>query len=89
MPVRISKADGGYRVSTPGGVKAKHASKENAEAQKRLLQAVEHEFKPTGKRRKSTHNPGHVPGHIPFGSMGDMKRFHPQTMEEFRKMMGD
>lgn len=48
MPVKITKTDG-YKVSTPSGVKAKHATKENAEAQKRLLNAVEHGWKPTGK----------------------------------------
>jgi hypothetical protein len=49
MPVNISKAKGGYRVSTPHGVKAKHTTKEKAEAQKRLLNAVEHGWRPTGK----------------------------------------
>jgi len=51
MPVRIRKVDG-YRVSTPHGVKAKHTTKEKAESQKRLLNAVEHDWEPTGKRRK-------------------------------------
>lgn len=49
MPVSIEKADGGYRVSTPHGVKAKHATKANAERQKRLLNAVDHGWHPTGK----------------------------------------
>jgi len=49
MPVSIEKASGrGYRVSTPHGVKAKHATKTNAERQKHLLNAVEHGWKPTG-----------------------------------------
>lgn len=47
MPVKISKTDGGYRVSTPGGVKAKHTSKQRAEAQARLLRALDHGWKPT------------------------------------------
>jgi hypothetical protein len=48
MPVSIHKADGGYRVSTPHGVHAKHASKKNAERQRNLLNAVDHGWKPTG-----------------------------------------
>ena len=50
-PVKVKKVDG-YRVSTPGGVKAKHTTKEKAEAQRRLLQGVEHGWKPTGKPAK-------------------------------------
>lgn len=49
MPVTIKKTDG-YRVSTPGGVKAKHTTKKKAEAQKRLLNAVEHGWKPKNKK---------------------------------------
>ena len=51
MPVRIKKVNG-YRVSTPHGVKAKHTTKAKAEAQKRLLYAVDHGWKPTGKKAK-------------------------------------
>lgn len=51
MPVTVKKVDG-YQVSTPGGVKAKHTTKENAEAQERLLHGVEHGWKPTGAKRK-------------------------------------
>lgn len=49
MPVKISKAPGKkcFKVSTPHGTKAKCTSKKNAESQKRLLNAVEHGFKPT------------------------------------------
>jgi len=50
MPVKISKTDGKYRVSTPHGVHAKHTSLKNAMAQRRLLNAVEHGWKPTGKK---------------------------------------
>jgi hypothetical protein len=46
MPVKVSKAKGGYRVSTPGGVKAKHTTKKKAMKQKRLLNAIEHGYKP-------------------------------------------
>lgn len=53
MPVRIRKLKGGkVRVSTPGGVKSKKTTLKKAKAQKRLLQAVEHGFKPTGKKAK-------------------------------------
>lgn len=50
MPVTIRKSGGGYQVSTPHGIKAKHTTKEKAEAQKRLLNAVEHGWKPTGRK---------------------------------------
>jgi len=54
MPVTVKKIDG-YRVSTPGGVKAKNTTKRKAMAQKRLLNAAEHGWKPTGKSaRRST-----------------------------------
>jgi len=59
MPVKIRKVNG-YRVSTPGGVKAKKTTKAKAEAQARLLRGVEHGFKPTGKKpKKRKNNPGH------------------------------
>ena len=51
MPVTIKKQKGGYQVSTPHGIKAKHTTKEKAEKQERLINAVEHGFKPTkGKK---------------------------------------
>ena len=46
MPTKVKKVDGGYRVSTPGGVKAKRTTKKKAKAQKRLLNAIDHGFKP-------------------------------------------
>jgi hypothetical protein len=53
MPVRIEKpkkgARGKVKVRTPGGVKSKGSTQENAIRQKRLLDAIEHGFKPTGK----------------------------------------
>ncbi len=52
MPVKIKEVDG-YRVSTPSGVHAKHTTKAKAEAQGRLLRAVEHGWKPTGKPAKT------------------------------------
>ncbi len=50
MPVKIKRVKRGYRVSTPGGVKAKRTTKKKANAQKRLLMGVEHGWKPTGKK---------------------------------------
>jgi len=51
MPVKIKKVNG-YRVSTPGGVKAKHTTKAKAKSQARLLRAVDHGWKPTGKKKR-------------------------------------
>ena len=48
MPYKIRKVDG-YRVTSPHGVKAKGTSKAKAMRQVRLLQGVEHGWKPTGK----------------------------------------
>jgi len=52
VPEKITKVKGGYRVSTPHGVKAKKTSKKKAKSQARLLRAVEHGWKPTGKKAK-------------------------------------
>ena len=50
MPVRKTKLKGGkVRVSTPHGVKAKATTPAKAAAQERLLNAVEHGWKPTSK----------------------------------------
>jgi hypothetical protein len=57
MPVKIEKLPGDeVRVSTPGGVKAKHTSFQKAMAQKRLLNAVEHnpDFKPKSAGSRGT-----------------------------------
>lgn len=52
MPVKVrKKKDGTYTVSTPSGTKAKSTTKAKAEAQERLLNAVEHGWKPTGKKK--------------------------------------
>ena len=52
MPAKERKnKKGGYTVTTPGGVKSKNTTKTKADAQKRLLNAVDHGWKPTkGKR---------------------------------------
>jgi hypothetical protein len=41
VPVRITKVSGGYRVSTPSGVKAKATTKEKAQAQKRIIEQAD------------------------------------------------
>lgn len=56
MPVTIRKnKSGSYSVRTPHGVKAKHTTKAKAKAQERLLNAVEHGWKPTGAKAKFKH----------------------------------
>ena len=52
MPVRIRKVKGGYRVTTPHGVKAKRTTLAKARRLKRLLQGVEHGWKPTGRKKR-------------------------------------
>lgn len=53
MPARVRKnKKGGYTVVTPEGVTAKNTTRIKAERQKRLINAVRHGWKPTGKRRK-------------------------------------
>lgn len=50
MPVTLKKLPGGkVRVSTPNMVHAKATSFQKAKSQERLLNAVEHGWKPTGK----------------------------------------
>ena len=54
MPVTIHKTKKGkYRVTTPGGVKAKGTTKRKAKSLERLLHGVEHGWKPTRKKKKS------------------------------------
>jgi hypothetical protein len=51
MPVKIKQVGGGkFQVSTPHGTKSKGTTREKAESQKRLLNAVEHGWKPTGRK---------------------------------------
>ena len=54
MPVKITKiGKGKVKVSTPHGTKAKSTTMAKAEAQKRLLNAVEHtSWRPTEKKKK-------------------------------------
>lgn len=46
MPVSVSKINGKFKVSTPGGTKSKGTTKRKALAQTRLLNATEHGFVP-------------------------------------------
>lgn len=51
MPVKVkSVGHGKVQVRTPGGVKAKATTPAKAARQKRLLNAVEHGWKPTGDK---------------------------------------
>ncbi len=52
MPVTVKKINGKYRVSTPSGTKAKGTTLAKAKGQANLLRAVEHGWKPTGKRSR-------------------------------------
>ena len=47
-PVKIKKVNG-YKVSTPGGTKAKSTTKAKAQRQANLLRAIDHGWVPTGK----------------------------------------
>ena len=49
MPAKIIKRGKKYEVRTPSGVHAKGTTKAKAEAQQRLLNAVDHGWKPTKK----------------------------------------
>ena len=51
MPVTIRKKGGKYQVSTPSAVHAKGTTLKKAKSQERLLNAVEHGWKPTGRRK--------------------------------------
>ena len=46
MPTKVSKKGGKYQVKTPNMVHAKGTTKVKAESQKRLLDALEHGWKP-------------------------------------------
>jgi hypothetical protein len=53
MPVKMkSVGKGRVQVRTPGGVKAKSTTPAKAKAQARLLNAVEHGWKPTGDKAR-------------------------------------
>lgn len=50
MPVTMKKKGSGFEVRTPGGVKSKNTTKMKAESQERLLNALEHGWKPKGEK---------------------------------------
>lgn len=53
MPTKIRKiGKGEYQVRTPSGVKSKRTTKEKAESQKRLLDAIDHGFVPDRRKKK-------------------------------------
>ena len=54
MPYGIQKIEDKFRVVNlaTGKVHAKHTTRAKAEAQVRLLEAVDHGFQPTGKKKK-------------------------------------
>lgn len=53
MPAKITKnKDGSFKVTTPNAVHAKGTTKEKAEAQVRLLNAVDHGFVPDKQKDK-------------------------------------
>jgi len=53
MPVHLTKLKNGkYKVTTPNGTRSKATTKKKAEAQERLLNAVDHGWKPTHKKGK-------------------------------------
>jgi hypothetical protein len=60
MPVKIKKVGNKYRVSTPNGVHAKGTTKKKAQSQERLLNAVEHGWKPTNKKKKMSTSNGYM-----------------------------
>ena len=52
MPVKVRKTKKGYTVSTPRGVKGRGMTKKNAKRQARLLNAIDHGWKPTKKKKR-------------------------------------
>lgn len=52
MPAKVSQTKSGkYRVRTPNAVHAKGTTKAKAEAQARLLNAIDHGWKPKFSKR--------------------------------------
>lgn len=50
MPAKVTKTKSGYRVTTPNGVHAKSTSKSKALKQQRLLNALDHGWKPAKRK---------------------------------------
>jgi hypothetical protein len=49
MPWKVRRVKGGFRVSSPSGVKARRTTKAKAKRQVRLLRGIEHGWKPRRK----------------------------------------
>lgn len=58
MPYKIESADGGYRVvnTVTGKLHARHSSLANARRQVRLLNAVDHGYRPRSGDYRGEHN---------------------------------
>jgi hypothetical protein len=57
MPAKVKKnSKGGYSVSTPSMTHAKNTTKDKAEAQARLLNAIDHGFVPSKSRKRKYRN---------------------------------
>lgn len=52
MPAKVKKVKGGYQVKTPNAVHAKKTTKAKAKAQQRLLNAIDHGWKPKKSKGK-------------------------------------
>lgn len=52
MPAKVRKVRGGYSVRTPNAVHAKKTTKAKAVAQARLINAIDHGFRPKRTGRK-------------------------------------
>ena len=52
MPARVNKVKGGYSVRTPNGVHAKRTTKAKATSQAKLINAIDHGFKPRKRKAK-------------------------------------
>lgn len=97
MPVSISKHGGKYQVSTPHGVKAKGTTLAKAKSQERLLNAVDHGWKPTHQHEgadqikamiaEGRHKPGCQCGFCKnMGSFGKKKDKEKEEPEEPKEM---
>ena len=57
MPVKLkSVGQGKVQVKTPGGIKAKATTPAKAQAQKRLLNAIDHGYDPAAARQRFAFN---------------------------------
>jgi hypothetical protein len=52
MPATITEVGSKYKVSTPNAVHAKGTTLRKAKAQQRLLNAVDHGWKPSKRKRR-------------------------------------